>query len=88
MKLEMIGEVGAPCGRAPSKQQIWARRVAAGSPHSNGHDMNSPRTLPKLIEGKKSARSTRRTHSRPRCARALVTALRLGTNPCTLCGAI
>ena len=48
----MIGEAGEPCGSAPLWQQICAKAVAASREACS--DMKRPRTLPKLMLGKKS----------------------------------
>ena len=62
IKLEIMGEVGAPWGSTPSKQQIWANVVATWSLNSKGLDKKSPRTRPKCIDGKKSFKSILTIH--------------------------
>ena len=61
---------------------LQSKIAAADGPIPNAFDINSPRTRPKLIDGKKFSRSRLSTHLRRRWRRALVMIERLRAKPC------
>jgi hypothetical protein len=54
--LDIIGELGAPCGNSLILVQSFASSVATSFEKLNGGFKNIPLTRPKFIEGKKFSR--------------------------------